>query len=200
MKIGPQYKLCRKLGTPLFEKCQSAKFQDNMEKKMRTVKLGRSSRSSFATQLIEKQKVRYLYGLTERQFSKYVAKAIESQGNPQQNLYVSLEQRLDNVAYRMGLVSTRRAARQAVSHGHFLVNGQRMTIPSYTVRPNDIITIREKSSESPLFATVSDSKGLSSSWLHFDSSKKEGSVTGSPMFDQTLEPFDLTKVFEYYSR
>jgi small subunit ribosomal protein S4 len=201
MKIGPQYKLCRKLGSPIYEKCQTAKFQLNTEKKAKTVKLGRSSRSSFATQMIEKQKVRFSYGLTEKQFSSYVEKSMEKKGNPSQNLYLLLEHRLDNAIYRMGLALTRRAARQIVSHGHVLVNGRKMTIPSYQVKKDDIITIREKSQSSPLFTRVENEKGLSAiNWVSFDPSKKEGRINGGAQFDPTLEQFDLTKVFEFYSR
>jgi small subunit ribosomal protein S4 len=201
MKIGPKYKLCRKLGSGVFEKCQTQKFQLNQEKKAKTARLGRSSRSNFANQLIEKQKARFTYGISEKQFNSYVTKALDHSGNPAENLYGILEHRLDNVVYRLGLVSTRRHARQVVSHGHVTVNGRKVTIPSYHVKKDDVIALRDKSMNSPLFEKVlTEGVGISAPWLSFDSGKKSGSVTGNAQLEPTEMPFDLTKVIEFYSR
>ncbi len=201
MQIGPKYKLCRKLGSQVFEKCQSQKFALNQEKKAKTAKMGRSSRSNFAGQLIEKQKVRFTYGLSERQFYSYVKKALDKAGNPGENLYGFLEHRLDNAIYRMGLASTRRQARQIVSHGHVKVNDHKVTIPSFHVRKEDVVTLRDKSASSPLFTRPpEETSGVTVEWLSFDAGAKTGSIKGEAKLDPIEAPFDLTKVIEFYSR
>jgi small subunit ribosomal protein S4 len=147
MKIGPRYKIARRLGAPIFEKTQTAKF------KARTGETRRPPmRSDFGKQLIEKQKARFTYGVSEKQFSSYVKTVLESKTSvPVQKLLEKLETRLDNVVYRSGFASTRQFARQVVSHGHVLVNGRKLNVPSYVVKPGDMISIREGSKSNGIF-------------------------------------------------
>lgn len=157
--------------------------------------------SDYSRQLIEKQKLRLTYGLTEKQFASYVERALESHENPQAILFGLLETRLDAIAYRMGIAPTRRAARQMVSHGHLLVNGVRTTVPSYHVSVGDVVTIREGSKESPMFAIEEKLKNFTSpSWIQFKLDSKEGRLETAPVFSEQDTPADIGAVFEYYTR
>src|SRR5690348_2193115 len=128
MLLGPKYKICKRLGASVFEKCQTQKFQLAEARAPRKTR-GRRGGSDFGTQLLEKQKARFTYGLSESQFSRYVHEAMEKKGKDSViGLLTRLESRLDNVIYRAGFVKTRRAARQMVSHGHVLVNGRRVNV------------------------------------------------------------------------
>src|SRR5581483_8756571 len=130
MLIGPKYKICKRLGSSVFEKCQTQKFQLAADRAPRKTK-GRRGGSDYGAQLIEKQKARFTYGLSEAQFSRYVHEAMEIKGKDSAaGLLARLEARLDNVVYRAGFVKTRRAARQLVSHGHVTVGGKRLNVPS----------------------------------------------------------------------
>src|SRR5262249_14892440 len=130
MKTVSKYKLAKRLGASIFEKTQSQKFAIAAERSAKNKKRSRGA-SEFGKQLLEKQKVRVTYGISERQFSNYIEDAMASKaGAPAEMLHRALELRLDNVCYRLGLASTRRAARQMVSHGHITVNGVKTTIPS----------------------------------------------------------------------
>lgn len=205
MQLGPRYKICKRLGSSIFEKCQTRRFALSKERSAANLKGKRRRRggvSDFSRQLIEKQKLRLTYGLTESQFSTYVKKALESEENPQSSLFSFLESRLDSIAYRMGLAPTRRAARQLVSHGHLLVNGKRVTTPSYRVSVSDVVTIRDGSRESGLFAGLSEKlKELRTpSWVSFDPDKKEGALKSSPVFSEQDTAADIGAVFEYYTR
>ena len=155
MKIGPRYKLGKRLGASVFEKCQTQKFvlSEARSKKRRTSRRPRQM-SDFGKQLLEKQKVRYMYGITEKQFSKYVKEATESSAESKNMIFQGLEIRLDNIVYRLGLAPTRRFARQMVSHGHIMINGRRVTIPSYRVGTKDVISVRENSKEKGLFIEI----------------------------------------------
>jgi small subunit ribosomal protein S4 len=153
MIIGPKYKICKRLGASVFEKCQTAKYQlAEARAPRRTGRPGRGGGGDFGVQLLEKQKARFTYGLSESQFARYVHEAMDKKGADSKSaLMVRLESRLDNTVYRAGFVKTRRAARQLVSHGHVMVNGRRMTIPSYKVEIGDVVSIRPESRPSPLF-------------------------------------------------
>ena len=124
MIIGPKYKICKRLGGAVFEKCQTQKFTLAEARKKTTKSQGKrpNAMSDYKRQLLEKQKMRYTYGLSERQLSGYVAQSVEKSAHPGDALMLRLESRLDNVVYRLGLAKTRRLARQMVSHGHILVN------------------------------------------------------------------------------
>jgi len=201
MKIGPQYKICKRLGSSIFEKCQTRRFTVSAQRSEQSKKKKRGG-SDYSRQLIEKQKLRLTYGLTEKQFASYVEKALESHENPQAILFELLETRLDAVAYRMGLAGTRRMARQMVSHGHLLVNGVRTTVPSYHVRVGDVVSIRGGSKESGLFGSISEKlkEFNSPSWIQFNLGSLEGTLDTLPVFSQQDTPADIGAVFEYYTR
>ena len=202
MKIGPKFKIAKRLGAPIFEKTQSQKFTLSEGRAGRTSKRRPGQMSDYKRQLIEKQKMRFTYGITEKQLRRYVDDALIKSQQPVQNLFDRLETRLDNVVYRLGLAKTRRLARQMVSHGHIVLNGKRMSIPSHKVKVNDVISVREGSKQSVLFIGLGEAHEGASvpAWLSMDIKKLEGKVTGSPSFDPAQSLFDPEQVFEYYSR
>ncbi len=196
----PKFKICRRLGPGVYDKCQTAKFASSATK---TLPGGRRPKAptEYGTQLIEKQKIRFSYGISERQLSNYVKKASNIKGaGTAEKLYESLESRLDNAIYRMGLGASRRATRQMVSHGHFIVNNHRVTIPSYELKSGDVIKIREGSKSKKLFENLTDRlKDYNApTWVSFDLGSLEGKVLAKP---KNIETFlDLNAVLEFYSR
>tara|TARA_Y100000310_G_scaffold345555_1_gene466514 strand:+ start:55037 stop:55546 length:510 start_codon:yes stop_codon:yes gene_type:complete len=159
--------------------------------------------SDFGRQLLEKQRLRYTYGITERQLSRYVEESTsKTETNPGITLLKKLELRLDNVMYRSGLASTRRLARQIVSHGHITVNGKRVTVPSYKVKSGDTFEIREKSKSSALFGDLSERlKDYSMpSWIAFDAKTAKGTISRDPEYTASDVAVDLGQVLEFYSR
>lgn len=201
MKIGPRYKICKRLGSPIFSKCETQSFQIAAARHAANKK-GRRGGSEYQKQLLEKQKLRLLYGLTEKQFSNYVKEALQNHVDPQGALFQSLEERLDSVVYRMGLAKTRRMARQIVSHGHVTVNGRRINVPSYHVKTTDRIAVREGSRSSILFEAMTDrlQEYKNPSWIAFDAKTLEGSLASKPVFASQDTPVDIRAVFEYYTR
>jgi small subunit ribosomal protein S4 len=201
MKLGPRYKIAKRLGAPIFEKTQSRGFMLSQQRSAKLKKKGRGG-SDYSRQLIEKQKLRLTYGLTEKQFSSYVKKALESHQNPQAVLFGLLETRLDSVAYRAGLAPTRRAARQMASHGHLTVNGTRVTVPSYRLSVGDSFGVREGSRESKMFGGLSDKlkEFKLPSWISFDAAQHAGTLKEEPAFSQADSAADVGAVFEYYTR
>lgn len=198
-------KTCRRLGESICgrDKC-AYKKRPFAPGRLDSERKHRSSVSEFGEQLRAKQKMRHTYGLGEKQFSMYVARAMKAHGdkevNPDLALYRELESRLDNAVFRMGLASSRALARQMVSHGHILVNGRKNTIASHQVKANDILSVREGSKATKLFATTSEKleQAHSPVWMMLDAKKGEAKVTGMP---REVEPvFDYQKVLEYYSR
>lgn len=168
---------------------------------------GRYSRnkpSQYAIQLREKQKVKRLYGLLERQFRKLMAEANRSKGQSGEQLLLFLEQRLDNVIYRSGLAVSRRASRQLVTHGHFMLNGRRVDIPSIRVKPGDEIVLRDASKNTEYFKRIDDiSPGVqedSVSWLKINRKKFDIKVTGTPTRDEVEPDINEQLIVEYYSR
>jgi small subunit ribosomal protein S4 len=204
MIIGPKYKICKRLGGAVFEKCQTQKFTLAEARQKTTKTRGKrpGQASDYKRQLLEKQKMRYTYGLSERQLSRYVKESVEKSANPSHALMLRLESRLDNVVYRMGLAKTRRLARQMVSHGHITVGGRKVTVPSYQVSPKEVIAVREGSKSSVLFQTPGEEAATSQvpSWLQFDRSVLSGNVASIPSYDAHELLFDLDQVLEYYSR
>jgi small subunit ribosomal protein S4 len=200
MQIGPKYKIARRLGAPVFEKTQTAKFGLSLARKEKTAKFKRQ-KSEFGQSLNEKQKARFSYGLSEKQFRSYVDKATKA-ANPTQKLFTLLETRLDNVLFRAGLAKTRAQARQAASHGHTTVNGRRVTVPSILLGEGDVIGLRAGSAQSPLFAEATDRmKGQSApAWVAVDPEKREAKVVGEPVYNKTEQVFDLGVVMEFYNR
>lgn len=201
LQIKSKYKIAKRLGAAIFEKTQSQKFALS-EARAGMKKRGRGgSRSDFGRQLLEKQKVRFTYGLGERQLSNYAAEAFET-AQPPESLHKALEMRLDNAAYRAGFAKTRRAARQMVSHGHLMVNGTRVTVPSYAVKKGDTITVREGSRTSPLFGHMGEPDGTIpvAKWLDVDFPMMIAKVEGEPTYVASEIPLDYPAVFEFYSR
>lgn len=198
--VKSKYKIAKRLGAGVFEKTQSQKFALS---EARTKKPRGRAKSDYGLQLIEKQKVRYTYGLSERQLSNYAHKAFEEK-DPSQALHKALEMRADSAVYRAGLASTRRAARQAVSHGHITINGKRITTPSYAVRTGDVISVREGSRKSPLYAGLADKNPESMpsipKWLDFDVTTLRAEVKSEPSYDPASGGLDYATVFEFYSR
>ena len=197
----PKFKIGRRLGAGVYDKCQTSKFSASSGKfggpNMRRPK----ALSEYGAQLIEKQKIRFSYGITERQLSNYVKKALRIKGaGTTEKFYEGLEYRLDNAIYRMGLANSRRAARQMVSHGHFIVNDRKVTIPSYEVKIGDIIKIREGSKSKKIFDNLIERmKDYNPpAWISFDPNKMEGKVLDKPKNVETF--LDLNAVLEFYSR
>lgn len=202
MKIGPKYKIARHLGAAIFEKTQTPKYALSLARKERSTGSGRlKPKSEFGRELIEKQKARFSYGLSERQFRNYVEKAIRSK-SPASKLYATLESRLDNVLFRSGLLKTRAGARQAASHGHILVNNKRVTIPSIILSDGDTVSLRSASVDSLLFKEVTERmKGLTMpTWLKVDPDTKQVIVKGEPVYASQEQVFDLGVVIEFYNR
>lgn len=201
MKIGPKFKIAKRLGAPIFEKTQTQKFAASAAR-VKDKKQGRPGQmSDFKRQLIEKQKMRFSYGITEKQLRKYVDESLEKSDEPIQFLMARLEMRLDNVAYRLGLAKTRRLARQMASHGHLVVNGKKFTIPSHQLKIGDIVSVREGSRSSLLFSNLAEShSGTVPAWLKFDIKKLEGKVESVPAYAPAETLFDPEQVFEFYSR
>lgn len=202
MKIGPKYKLARRLGDRIFPKTQTTKFTvSGTERK--GGKKGRRGGTEFGLQLIEKQKARYTYGISEKQFSNYVKKVHESKtDSPATSLFVALESRLDNVVFRLGLVNSRLFARQAVSHGHVLVNGRKVTIPSYKVRVGDKITVRPQSKNNGIFRGLAERNQNYNvpAWLSFDAEKLTGEIKAAPVAGVAESNLNFGAILEFYSR
>lgn len=211
MIIEKKCKKCRRAGEKLFlkgEKCFTPKCV--LEKKPFppglpfSARKHRSMMSEYGMQLKEKQKVRNVYRLSEKQFSAYVKGAVSKHGdsNPKEQLFKNLETRLDNVAFRLGFANSRPLARQIVSHGHLTVNGRRVDIPSYKVKKGDVVALREQSRSKTLFADLSErlQKHTAPSWLKLDPKKTEGVVQGEPSLEHSDMTFNLTSILEFYSR
>jgi small subunit ribosomal protein S4 len=201
MIIGPRYKICRRLGSGVFDKCQTQTYTLSEGRKTKT--RGGKAPSDFGRQLLEKQKIRFSFGLTERQLGNYVADATGKHGtDPVRTLIASLESRIDNVVYRAGLAASRRQARQLVSHGHVLINGRRTTVPSHRVSVGDTFSVREGSKISPFFATRKEALDRITPpvWLSFDATTLVGSMTALPTPETAEVAGDIAAVLEFYSR
>jgi len=163
----------------------------------------RRKQSEYAMQLQEKQKVKFIYGILEKQFRSYYEKASKTPGITGENLLTTIERRLDNVVFRLGFAMTRREARQAVSHGHFAVNGRRVDIPSYLVSPGDVIEVCEKSRNSVMFKRLlgEDAVFISApQWLEREKNTLKGKVTKLPAREDIDFPVEETLIVELYSK
>jgi small subunit ribosomal protein S4 len=202
---GPKAKLSRREGTDLFLKSARRSLADKCKLDSKPGQHGRTSgsrTSDYGLQLREKQKVKRMYGILERQFRRYFAEAERRKGNTGENLLALLECRLDNVVYRMGLASTRAEARQLVSHKAISMNGSTVNIPSAQVRPNDVITIREKAKKQ---VRVQDSLSLAEqsgfpSWVSVDKTKMEGIFKSVPERSDIAADVNESLIVELYSR
>lgn len=202
--IGPKCKLSRREGTDLYLKSSRRALETkcNLETPPGVQGAKRGRPSDYALQLREKQKLRRMYGVLEKQFSNYYKEAARIKGSTGENLLTLLESRLDNVVYRMGYGSTRAEARQLVSHKAILVDGEIVNIPSYRVKPNQTISIRERSKKQTRISEaleLAGQRGLPG-WVEVDAKKMEGVYKANP--DRTDLPAEINEslVVELYSK
>ncbi|HRD41036.1 MAG TPA: 30S ribosomal protein S4 [Bacteroidia bacterium] len=196
---GPKSKIARKFKEPIFgpdkalEKKNYPPGQHGLAKK-------RATQSEYAIQLMEKQKAKYTYGILERQFAKIFDKAARSHGITGEVLLQLIESRIDNVVYRLGIAPSRRAARQLVSHAHITVNGSVVNVPSYTLKPGDVVGVREKSQS--LEAIVNSLAGQVNKypWLDFDKNTMSGKFISRPERSQIPENIKEQLIVELYSK
>jgi small subunit ribosomal protein S4 len=202
MIIGPKYKIAKRLGAPVFEKTQTQKFALSEARSARTKTRRGGPASDYKRQLTEKQKMRFSYGITEKQLRRYVDEALAKGHQPIGLLIARLESRLDNVVYRLGLAKTRRLARQLVAHGHITVNGRRLNIPSHRVSVGDTVAVREGSKQSPVFESVrtAEEAPTTPSWLALDLKSLAGTKKAEPTYEPSETIFDPQQVLEFYSR
>jgi small subunit ribosomal protein S4 len=197
--IGPKSRVARKFREPIygpdknFEKRNYPPGQHGLNKK-------RSKLSEYATQLKEKQKVKYTYGILERQFAKIFDRASRMEGITGENLLKLIESRLDNVVYRLGVAPTRSAARQLVSHCHITVNGEVVNISSYTLKPGDVVAVRERSKALPVIADSVASRTGKYSWLEWDGTQMSGRFVNPPAREEITENIKEQLIVELYSK
>ena len=195
---GPSWKLSRRLGISLsgtgkeIEKRPYAPGQHGPTQ--------RKKLSEYGLQLQEKQKLRHMYGMNERQFHNLFVKAGKMNGVHGENFMILLETRLDNLVYRLGLARTRRAARQLVNHGHILVDGKRVDIPSYSVKPGQVISLREKSQNLDVVTEAIEVNNFVPEYLSLDAGKKEGTFVRLPERSELSAEINESFIVEYYSR
>ena len=203
MKTGPRYKIAKRLGATVFEKAQTQKFAVSAERSAKNKRRGRGRQSEYGKQMLEKQKVRMTYGLTERQFGNYVKKALAAHSaKPSDLLHELLEMRLDNVIWRIGLAPTRRAARQMVAHGHIMVNGKKSRVPSQAIFVGDVISVRDGSTGHGSFIGFAErfmDRKLPS-WLSWNPKSMEGGVAERPTTASADVAGDLAMVLSFYTR
>jgi small subunit ribosomal protein S4 len=196
---GPRSKIARRFGEPIFgpdkalERKNYPPGQHGLAKK-------RTKISEYGRQLMEKQKVKYIYGLLERQFKNLFVKASHLPGITGDNLLKLLESRLDNVVYRMGLAPTRAAARQLVSHKHITVNGKVVNIPSYLLKPGDIVGVREKSKSLEVIVNSLATHSSNYPWISFDRQSMTGTFIHRPERNQIPENIKEQLIVELYSK
>ncbi len=199
MKKLKRFKIARRLGAPIFEKTQSSKFSLTQTKKTkRPPKL-----SEYAKQLLEKQKARFTYGMSERQFSTYVKKACAVKADKSVGeLFKLLESRLDNVVYRSGIAKSRESARQIVTHGHITINGKKLNIPSHQIKVGDVIGIRPSSKSKVLFNDVVDrmNTGRVMPWIKPNPETVSTEIMSVPNIKGIDLLFNINSVIEFYNR
>lgn len=198
---GPKTKKSRAFGQPLFgydKHFEKRKFPPGQHGQSKR----RKQRSDYATQLMEKQKAKYTYGVLERQFRKTFEAATRRHGVTGEWLLQLLEARLDNTVYRMGISPTRNAARQLVTHKHVTVNGRVVNIPSYSLRPGDVVGVRGRSHNLDVIEASlgRKSEGRKFGWLEFNRDKMEGVFLAYPSRDQIPEPINEQLIVELYSK
>lgn len=202
---GPSCRLCRREGEKLYLKGDRC-YTDKCAIGKRNFAPGqhgtsRKKLSNYGLQLREKQKAKRFYGLLESQFRKYFEMADRRSGITGENLLSILESRLDNTVFRMGLATSRKEARQLVTHGHFTINGKKVDIPSYLVNVGEVIAVKEKSKASNKFKGIAEGfKGNAPQWLTVDSEKLEGKVVAVPSRDDIDLPIAENLIVELYSK
>ncbi len=191
---------------PIVKRCKTLGIEPSVmgydKTTNRNPKQSRKKQSEYGLQLNEKQKVKFIYGVLEKQFRKYYVMAVKQAGITGQNLLQILESRLDNVVFRLGLANTRKEARQIVNHGHILVNGKKVDIPSYLVKPGDVVAVREKSRSSARIKEIieQNEKRIIPKWLSMDKNKLEGRVL--QLSDREDIDYDVEEhlIVELYSK
>ena len=203
---GPVCRLCRRVGEKLFLKGERC-FTPRCAVERRRAPPGdisnrRRRLSDHGIQLREKQKARYVYGIMEKQFRKYMEQAFKKPGVTGQYLLELLERRMDNAVYRLGFAESRSQARQLVLHGHFTVNGRKTNIPSYMMQPNDLIAWKESHKERDFFKVLTDEipKRPVPQWLSLDTTDMTGRVATLPTEEDLESAIDTRLIVEYYSR
>ncbi|HSV76283.1 MAG TPA: 30S ribosomal protein S4 [Bacteroidales bacterium] len=197
--LGPKSKIARKFGEPIFgadKAFEKKKYPPGMHGQAKK----RKKTSEYGVQLLEKQKAKYTYGLLERQFSNTFEKALHMKGITGENLLGLLESRLDNVVYRLGIAPSRRAARQLVGHRHIVVNGAVTNIPSFSVKPGDIVGVREKSKSLEVIVESVASRSSSYSWLEWDKAQLAGRFLNMPDRESIPENIKEQLIVELYSK
>ncbi|MDI3339760.1 MAG: 30S ribosomal protein S4 [Sphaerobacter sp.] len=209
---GPVCRICRREGMKLFlkgERCFGPKCPIVQRQPAKNFPPGQHGQkrtrrpSEYGLQLREKQKIRRMYGVMERQFRKHFEEAERRGGVTGENLLQILEMRLDNVVYRLGFADSRAQARQLVRHGHFTVNGRKTNIPSYQVKPGDVVAVRPQSREREYFKVVAETAGAKQvpEWISRDMATLSGRIINAPTLDQIERPpFNEQLVVEFYSR
>ena len=196
---GPKSKIARKFGEAIFGD-DKAFEKRNYPPGQHGVAKRRAKKSEYAIQLQEKQKAKYTYGILERQFSNLFAEASRRKGITGEVLLQLCESRLDNVVYRLGVANSRRAARQLVTHNHITVNGDNINIPSYALKPDDIISVRERSKSLEVINNSIASNKTQMEWLEFNSETKTGKVLAAPERIQIPENIKEQVIVELYSK
>jgi small subunit ribosomal protein S4 len=197
---GPKSKIARKFREPIFGP-DKALEKKNYPPGQHGPSKRRGKQSEYATQLLEKQKAKYTYGVLERQFSNLFVKAAAKQGITGENFLKLLEARLDNVVYRLGIAPTRSAARQLVSHKHITVNGSVVNIPSYSIRPGDVIAVRERSQTLEAITTSVAGRTINKfGWLEWDSKNLTGTFISYPERADIPENIKENLIVELYSK
>lgn len=191
---------------PILKRCRTLGLEPTVlgidKKSNKNPKKGRKKQSEYGLQLNEKQKVKFIYGLLEKQFKKYYVMATKRQGITGEMLLQILESRLDNVVYRLGLANTRREARQIVNHGHITVNGNKVDIPSYLVKPGDVISVKEKSRSSVRIKEIveENAKRVIPQWLDMDRNTLTGKVIRLAVRDDIEYDVEEHLIVELYSK
>lgn len=189
---------------PILKRCRSLQIDPShmgiYKESKRAPKQSFRKMSDYGIQLREKQRAKFIYGVQEKQFRNTFEKAAKKKGITGENLLIMLEERLDNVVYRMGLAMTRREARQLVVHSHYTVNGKKVNIPSYQVKPGDVIKVKAKSQASPKFKDIKEMQVGVPGWLSVDRDKLEGTVLADPTRDQIDTPIEERLIVELYSK
>lgn len=198
--------MCRRVGEKLFlkgERCFTPRCAIERRRTPPGNQSGRRRRvSDHGVQLREKQKARYIYGIMEGQFRRYMSQAFKRPGVTGQYLLELLERRLDNAVYRLGFAESRRQARQLVLHGHFTVNGRKTNIPSYMLRPEDVIAWKESHKQRDFFKALTEDipKRPVPSWLDLDTNNMTGKVSSVPSEEDLESAIDTRLIVEFYSR
>jgi small subunit ribosomal protein S4 len=200
---GPVVKLCRREGVNLVETPKAQKYMERRPYPPGEHGQRRRRRpSDYGVRLREKQKLRFIYNLSEKQFANLFNEASRKEGATGEVFLQLLERRLDNVVYRLGIAYTRRQARQFVAHGHILVNGRRVNIPSYRIKPGDEIAVSERAKKNAhIKGNVEERKrGGTPGWLEFDAESLKGTFKSVPSREDISVPVNELQVIEYYSR